>query len=84
MRSTLCESFEVIERRAGKFNGLLRKVGHRLKEQQLKDVRSRIDVGNYEIVEVNSVGQLRSQTPLVPSFAGVARGMLAFRRAEHW
>ena len=61
VRSIRCESFEETERRASKFNGLLRKVGHRLKEQQLKNARSRISAGDYEIVELNSVEQLVSE-----------------------
>lgn len=61
VRSIRCESFEEVERRASKFNGLLRKVGRRLKEQQRKDARLRISIGNYEIVEVNSVEQLMSE-----------------------
>ena len=61
VRSIRCESFEAIERRASKFNGLLRRVGHRLKEQQFKDARSRINAGDHEIVELNSVEQLVSE-----------------------
>ena len=61
VRSIRCESFEETERRASKFNGLLRKVAHRLKEQQLKNARSRISAGDYEIVELNSVEQLVSE-----------------------
>ena len=62
VRSTQHESFEVLEQRAGKFNGQLRKAGRRREEQRRRNGRSRRSVhGGWTLVEVNSVDQLRSE-----------------------
>ena len=61
VRSTQHESFDVLEQRAGKFNGHLRKSGRRREEQRRRNVRARIAVGDWELVEVNSVPQLKSE-----------------------
>ena len=60
-RSIVDNAEATIQRMAECGYGLLRKVGHRLKEQQLKNARSRISAGDYEIVELNSVEQLVSE-----------------------
>ena len=85
VRSIRCESFEETERRASKFNGLLRKVGHRLKEQQLKNARSRISVVPFRALRVSpSPAPKTTRAPLGASFSGVAGGMFASRRDGYW
>lgn len=59
VRSIQCQSFEETERRARDFNGLLRKAGRRLNEQKRKKARRRIKIGNLDLVQQNSVEQLK-------------------------
>ena len=59
VRSLQCQSFEETEERARNFNGLLREVGRRRNEQQRKRARRRIEIGNLNLVQLNSVEQLK-------------------------
>ena len=66
--------FEEIEGKASNFNGLLRKVGHRRKENERKRTRSQFEIGQFRVVELNSVDQLRA--------AGRTLGLCVARRDD--